>query len=64
MGAEYKMDSILRGRISKLTVLCANEGCEAKCAVYQMRDHLTSCKGKNGEWIMFCRFDDLYRLCM
>ena len=50
VGAEYKVDGILRGKISKLTVVCANEGCEAKCAVYQMRDHLTSCKSKNGTY--------------
>lgn len=40
----YKSDTILRGRISKLTVRCAN-GCESKCAVYQMKEHLLFCKG-------------------
>lgn len=44
------MDSSLRGKISKLTVMCAEEGCEAKCAVYQMRDHLTSCKSRKGRF--------------
>ena len=48
------MDSSLRGKISKLTVMCAEEDCGAKCAVYQMRDHLTSCKSRKGRFVCVC----------
>lgn len=44
--AEYKTDLTLKGKISKSTVVCSNAGCNAKCAVYQMRDHLASCTGR------------------